>query len=225
MDRSAPHSEALRVLYDMHEATAPGPVVYGDKENADLYKIFNDSCCLDIGERGQAPGGRDLIVEVKAWTHLHPATLGKPHRNVVRRGATHGFGSTLEHATRRVLGVKARAGARDWDHSTGTGAVDAHGGDYDDAQRRKRNHVVLFLLELSSALSPPAYRHVRWLKARSKRRDTTEYEGWAARAKASSRPFVQHWTQRLSARPSSAVMRVGPTTHCARARCASLKRL
>ena len=35
-DRSAPHTDALRVLYAAHEATAPGPVVYGDKENADL---------------------------------------------------------------------------------------------------------------------------------------------------------------------------------------------
>ena len=82
--------------------------------------------------------------------------------------------------------------------------LDAHDGDYDDAQRRKRNHVVLFLIEASSALSPPACRHVRWLKARSKRRDTTEYEGWATRARADSQPFVQHWTQRLSARLSSA---------------------
>ena len=130
---------------------------------------------------------------------MHPTGAPKPHRNIARRGATHGFGSTLEYATRRVIGVKARSGGRDWDHSTGTGAVDAHDGDYDDAQRRKRNHVVLFLIEASSALSPPAYRHVRWLKARSKRRDTTEYEGWATRAKADSQPFVQHWTQRLSA--------------------------
>ena len=32
-DRSAPHTAVLRVLYAMHQATAPGAVVYGDKEH------------------------------------------------------------------------------------------------------------------------------------------------------------------------------------------------
>ena len=70
---------------------------------------------------------------------------------------------------------------------------------YDDAQRRKRSQVVLFLMENSSALSLPARRHMRWLKARSARFDRTPYEGWAAYAKGNARLFMQHWTQRLSA--------------------------
>ena len=56
-----------------------------------------------------------------------------------------------------------------------------------------------FLMETSSVLSPPARRHVRWLKSRSARFDRTLYEGWAANARGNARPFVQHWTQRLSA--------------------------
>ena len=34
-DRSAPHTAVLRVLYAMHQVTAQGAVVYGDKEHKD----------------------------------------------------------------------------------------------------------------------------------------------------------------------------------------------
>ena len=46
--------------------------------------------------------------------------------------------------------------------------------------------------------SQPAYDHLRWLKARSKQRDRTEYTGWAADARKASRPFMEHWTRRIS---------------------------
>ena len=178
-------------------------LVLGDKENVDAWKVFNEDCCFDIAERAQAAGGTDLVVEVKAWSHLHPVTSPPPHSNIARRGDTHAFGGTLEHATRKVLGVRARAGARPWDHATGTGSVVHHPGDYDDAIRRKRNVVVLFLIEITGAMSPPAKRHLRWLHKRAKRNngnaDRTHYEGWAARTRGTARPFMQHWTQRLSA--------------------------
>ena len=48
-DRSAPHTDALRVLYAAHEATAPGPVVYGDKENADHWRLFKADQTRDQG--------------------------------------------------------------------------------------------------------------------------------------------------------------------------------
>jgi hypothetical protein len=197
-DRSAPHAGALRELYAAHEATAPCPVIYGDKESPDVYRLFNETCCLDIGERGQAPGGRDLIVEVKAWAHLHPITSAPPHRDIRPCPATHGFGATLEHAIRRVLGVKGRDGEHRWRHDTGTGAVAANSGDYHDAQHVKRNKVVLFLMETTGAYAQPAYDHLRWLKARSKQRDRTEYTGWAADTRKTSRPFMEHWMQRIS---------------------------
>ena len=57
-DKSAPHNGALRVLHDCHQATVGGgTVVLGDKSHAEVWKLFNDDCCLDIGERGQAAGG------------------------------------------------------------------------------------------------------------------------------------------------------------------------
>ena len=172
--------------------------MYGDKEAPDTYRLFNETCCLDIGERGQAPGGRDLIVELKVWAHLHPATSAPPHRDICPRPATHGFGATLEHAIRRVVGVKGRDGEHRWNHTTGTGAVTAHRGDYDDAQRVKRNTLVLFLMETTGAFSQLAYDHLRWLKARSKQRDRTEYTGWAADKRTKGRPFMEHWTRRIS---------------------------
>jgi len=49
-----------------------------------------------------------------------------------------------------------------------------------------------------SAYAQPAYDHLRWLKARSKQRDRTEYTGWAADTRKTSRPFMEHWMQRIS---------------------------
>ena len=62
-----------------------------------------------------------------------------------------------------------------------------------------RTTVVLFLLELTGGFSPPAMKHMRWLQARSARRDRTQYTGWAARRRESQRgPFMMHWMQRIS---------------------------
>lgn len=71
-------------------------------------------------------------------------------------------------------------------------------GDYADAHARRKS-VVLFLMETSGGFSPPAKAHIRWLQSRSKRIDRTPYTGWEpATRKGARRPFVQHWTQRLS---------------------------
>ena len=193
-DKSAGHTEVLRVLYAAHQATAPGPVVYGDKENIDQYHSFNTGCCLDIGERGAAPGGQDLIVEIKGFSALASTVV----TGCARRGATHGFGNTLERAIRKVRGVRARTGAHRWDHAKGTGSVIAAPGDYDDALTRRKS-VVLFLMETSGGFSRPAKAHLRWLQSRSKRVDRTPYTGWEpAPKKGTRRPFMQHWMQHLS---------------------------
>ena len=153
-DKSAPHNGALRVLHDCHQATVGGgTVVLGDKSHAEVWKLLNDGCCLDIGERGQAAGGRDLVVEVKVWTYLHADSTPIPHADLSLQGATHGFGDTLEHAIRKVRGVRARSGDDRWSHARGVGRVSHHPGDYDDAQRRKHNEHVLFLMETSGALT------------------------------------------------------------------------
>ena len=64
--------------------------------------------------------------------------------------------------------------------------------DYHDALHVKLNTVVTFLVEIFGGFSRPAARHLDWLAARAKRRDTTVYESWAAPS------FLSHWVQRLS---------------------------
>ena len=122
-----------------------------------------------------------------------PASRRSRHASARRLGATHGFGNTLALAIRRVLDVKTRAGEQAWDPSTGVGTVPGSHGDYHDALANKGSTVVLFLVELSGALSPPAKRHLRWLAARAKLRDRTPYESWAASS------FMAYWLQRLAA--------------------------
>ena len=51
----------------------------------------------------------------------------------------------------------------------------------------------LVLLETFGGFSRPAVRHLRWLCARTKRRDLTEYESWRATT------YMTYWTQRISA--------------------------
>ena len=54
-------------------------------------------------------------------------------------------------------------------------------------------------METSGGLARPARAHLRWLQSRSKRIDRTPYTGWEpALKKGTRRPFIQHWTQRLS---------------------------
>ena len=137
------------------------------------------------------------MVEVKAWGYLHADSTPVPHADLARRGATHGFGDTLEHAIRKVRGVRARKGDERWSHARGVGRVSHHPGDYDDAQRRKRNELVLFHMETSGALSRPARHHLRWLHRRSKGIDRTPYDDPGGTG--SKPPFVRHWVQRLSA--------------------------
>ena len=52
---------------------------------------------------------------------MHPTGAPKPHRNIARRGATHGFGSTLEYATRRVIGVVRPGAPKGDDEGPGPG--------------------------------------------------------------------------------------------------------
>ena len=60
--------------------------------------------------------------------------------------------------------------------------------------------IVLFMAGAANvgAFSQLAYDHLRWLKARSKQRDRTEYTGWAADKHTKGRPFMEHWTRRIA---------------------------
>ena len=93
----------------------------------------------------------------KVWTFLHGLN-SRPTSGTTYSGAKYGFGSFLEQAIRLVLGFKGRAGAE-----KGEGRVTAVAGDYYDAIVNKRNLVVLFHMETTGALSPPARKHLRKL--------------------------------------------------------------
>ena len=72
---------------------------------------------------------------------------------------------------------------------------------YHDALINKRSSVVLFLVELSGAIFPPAKRHMRWLAARAKLRDRTHRtrrEQWVG--------FFHSWPTGFSQRLAAAIV-------------------
>ena len=194
-DKSLPHDESLRVWHDATQAVAAGAVVLGDKEQPEVYAIYNEgagSCVVDLAEAGLGHGGADLCVEHKVWGDLvAPGTCSVAETSYT--GATHAFGNTEEQAIHRVLGVDARDGARCWDPVAGTGAVKARRGEYHDAITNKRNTVVLTLHNLWGGFAPGAVERLHALDARSARTDRTAYENWAAMS------YGTYWSQRISA--------------------------
>ena len=194
-DQSLPHDESLRVWHDATQAVATGSVVLGDKEQPEVYAIYNegpDSCVVDLAEAGLGHGGADLCVEHKVWGEL-VAPGASSEYETTHRGDTHAFGNTEERAIRKVLGVKARAGERRWDSTEGAGAVREHRGQYHDAIVNKRNTVVLTLHNLWGGFAPGAVKRLLALEARAEHTDRTQYEHWSASA------YVSYWTQRISA--------------------------
>ena len=106
-DKSLPHDESLRVWHDATQAVATGSVVLGDKEQPEVYAIYNEgegSCVVDLAEAGLGHGGADLCVEHKVWGDLvAPGTCSVAETSFT--GDTHAFGNTEEQAIHRVLGV------------------------------------------------------------------------------------------------------------------------
>ena len=189
-DRKAPHDAALRVWHDAHQATATHAVVLGDKEQPEVYKIYNDGCVVDLAEEGMGNGGGDLCVEIKAYTCFVPLGGSSPHETSYH-GDTHAFGNTEERLIRMVLGVVAREGDRRWDSSSGSGAVAFCKGDYHDAIHVKRNTVDLRIHNLFGGFNRSAARALHALSTRTT--DRTEYESWSASK------FKPYWGQRISA--------------------------
>ena len=69
-DRSLPHDSALRVLHDATQASASHAVVLGDKEHPETTEIYNTGCVVDLAESLMGKGGRDLCLEMKAYSDL-----------------------------------------------------------------------------------------------------------------------------------------------------------
>ena len=73
----------------MVQSVATGAVVLGDKQHPDVTADFNTTCVVDLGERKEGYGGRDVCVEVKAWaddgknSSRHAATMATLHSELV----------------------------------------------------------------------------------------------------------------------------------------------
>ena len=192
-DRKAPHDAALRVWHDMAQASATAPVVMGDKEHPEDYASFNVGHVLDLGEQRMGKGGRDRVIELKVYDpNGHPGS----HAETARRGDTHAFGSTEERLIVTNRGVQGRPGERRWVNATGTGAVRAKTGCYDDAIRVKHNEFWLVIHETSGGLNREGVKlfHLYTLRAR-RGPDRTDYVA----SDAGARKFAPHWAQLLSA--------------------------
>ena len=95
------------------QSVSTGAVVLGDKQHPDVTADFNTTCVVDLGERKEGYGGRDVCVEVKAWADVRATASAL--------GATHAFGSVEGALLEKVYGLKARPGDRPWDVRAGTG--------------------------------------------------------------------------------------------------------
>ena len=66
-DRKAPHDQSLCVWHDMAQASTTSTVIMGDKEQPEVYNIYNSGHVLDLGEPRQGKGGVDCVIENKVF--------------------------------------------------------------------------------------------------------------------------------------------------------------
>ena len=195
-DHKPPHDQSLRVWHDMAQASATSDVIMGDKEQPEVYNIYNSGHVLDLGEPRQGKGGVDRVIENKVFD---PICESRPDAGCCERGHTHAFGSNEEKAIRRNYGVVAREGARAWSHQHGGGRVAAHQGEYHDAIHCKRNEFWLVLMEIFGGLAPEGVKLFKLYAQRAKAGvDRTEYVATDSSTRG-AHAFAPHWAQLLSA--------------------------
>ena len=107
--------------------------------------------------------------------------------------------STLERASRQVLGVAARGKKSQGplNHWSGKGWVQGFKGDYYDAIHVKHLLVVLLLVETFGGLAPSTRSALGAFARRAKghgKVDRTKY----GKARRSTTSFYTHWSQRLA---------------------------
>ena len=188
-EHSTRHHATNRAWRAALAAVAIGPVILGDKENADAYKQYNVGHVPDIIQPGASAWGTDWIGETKV-----PSPLGTtpPKSQCELVGHLVAFGNTEEWLHREILGCRARGqaatGAARTDksnknipfaHDTGEGHVPFHGGDYYDARFNKRNQVVPLIVEAFGGIARRGARCLRYLarraSCRKRGRDGTTY--------------------------------------------------
>ena len=113
-------------------------------------------------------------------------------------GHLYAFGSTLEQYEIDVLGAPARGRKGDdpFDHATGKGWVKYSKGQYEDALTNKGHQVVVFLVEATGGISPPARKQMHALTRRARGRgaiDRTVY----GRTRFNTKSFYKHHEQQI----------------------------
>ena len=176
-------------------AVATGPVLLGDKEEADKYKQYNVGHVADLVQPGASPWGTDWLGETKV-----PSSLGlaPPTHQCAHVGHLVAFGSTEEWWHRVVLGCRQRGVPADgpFDHHTGKGHVPFHKGDYYDARHVKRNQVVPLIVEALGGIGRRGARCLRFLARRAK--DRKRGRDMERATRASTRPTSSRTTSRGS---------------------------
>ena len=207
---NANHSTAHKWLVvawsDAEAAADPSATVYrGDKSKGhEPYSFVSASYVPDVikltgGDSG-APSASDddrpSILEIKHYSPIvrdsrsgaGPTTLN---------GGSYAFGNTEEQLKWKVLGTRQRGVPQQgaFNHTTGSGFVPAHDGDYVDAIKNRKATVKLLAHETFGGMSPFASRHLRRLgrAAEESGCDPTDYS-----RSYTARSFVPYYAQRLS---------------------------
>ena len=137
-----------------------------------------------------------LLLEIKNYSPFVKPTTG--HNKVTTlNGADYLMGNTEERLKHTVLGTPQRGlpAMGDFDHSTGTGFVAAHGGDYRDAISNKKAQVRLLVHETTGGFSPFAAKFLRRLgrEAATNGCDATDYS-----RSSTANSFVPYYAQYIS---------------------------
>jgi hypothetical protein len=198
-EHSTRHHAVNRAWRDCLAAVAVGPVLLGDKQEADRYKQYNSGHVADLIQPGASAWGTDWLGETKVASPLTAAShAGRGSAanggTVSDMGHLVAFGNTEEGLLRTVMGCSERGRPADGplDHTTGRGWVAFHKGDYHDARFNKNNQVTLLLVECFGGIARHGARSLRFFARRARDvkrgRDGTRYSRWHASS------FLSHHT-------------------------------
>ena len=181
------HHATNRAWHRALSAVAIGPVLLGDKEQAEQYKQYNKGHVPDLVQPGATAWGTDWIGETKVaspFTATRHAGHGSRAGGGTPQDVGHAFaaGNTEERLHRAILGCRPRGRPQDgpFDHNTGRGHVAHHPGDYADAlSPTKNNQVVPLITEVFGGLASRACATIKFGARRAgdkkRGRDGTKY--------------------------------------------------
>ena len=195
-NHTSPH-KWVAVTWRQATANSTLDTVYmGDKKKGKVaYAQFNSTYVPDV-IRLKGDDGKPELLEIKNYSPFISTSASAP-AVVEFTGHERGMGNTEEALKWRVLGTRQRGLPAEgrYDHSTGTGFVPAHDGDYRDAINNKKATTKMLSHETLGGMSPFAARHLRRLgrDAAVAGIDATDYQ-----LSTTARSFVPFYAQRIS---------------------------